>query len=85
MHFSDMEKMRVRESRFGEEFQDPLWDTASLRVVLRGGRRGHLEGPWRWLSDSSRQEKAMVVWTGQGWWGGESLAEWLSVLEVESS
>ena len=83
MHFSDMEKMEVRESRFGEEFQDPLWDTLGLRVVLRGGRRGRLEGPWRRLLDSSRQ-KAMVVWTGQGWWGGESLAELLSVLEVES-
>ena len=80
MHFSDMEKMGVRESRIGEEFQDPLWDTAGLRVDLRGGRRG----PWRRLLDSSRQ-KAMVVWTGRGWWGGESLAEWLSVLEVESS
>ena len=36
MHFSDMEKMEVRESRFGEEFQDPLWDT----LVSRDGMDG---------------------------------------------
>lgn len=31
------------------------------------------------------QERAMVVWTGQGWWGGENPGEWRSVLEVELS
>ena len=68
MHFSDMEKMGARGSRFGEEFQDPLWDTAGLRVVLRGERQGGLEGPLRRLSDSSRRGR---WWCGLGRAGGE--------------